>query len=61
MKTHHVWWPHLDRAPMLNPFVPGGMNPRSTGDRIEFREIEEEQGDEESPAPQADDRPQGDK
>jgi hypothetical protein len=22
MKTHHVWWPHMDREPLFNPFVP---------------------------------------
>jgi hypothetical protein len=59
MKTHHVWWPHLDRSPIFNPFIPGGTNPGSASDRIELREIEDEEGDEESP--RAEDRPQDDK
>jgi hypothetical protein len=59
MKTHHVWWPHLDRSPIFNPFIPT-TNPRSSSDRIELPDIEDEEGDEELPV-QPEDRSPADK
>lgn len=43
MKSHQVWWPHLDRAPIFNPFIPVTER-RATNDRIEFPEAEESAG-----------------
>jgi hypothetical protein len=48
MKSHTVWWPHLDRAPIFNPFIPTTEH-RLTSDRIEFSEVEEPD-DAETPA-----------
>jgi hypothetical protein len=48
MKSHTVWWPHLDRAPIFNPFIPVTER-RSATDRIEFPEAEEST-DAEAPA-----------
>jgi hypothetical protein len=45
MKTHHPWWPHLDRDPIFNPFV-SVVERRPTSDRIELSDTEEDQGDE---------------
>jgi hypothetical protein len=45
MKTHHVWWPHLDREPLFNPFVPVTQQryPASDSERIDSAEEEEQQ------------------
>jgi hypothetical protein len=48
MKSHTVWWPHLDRAPIFNPFIPVTER-RATNDRIEFTEAEQA-ADAEAPA-----------
>jgi hypothetical protein len=58
MKTHHVWWPHLDREPIFNPFVPTTQQ-RPTEDRAELTEEEEEQRDE-GPPEQDGDQPSAD-
>ncbi len=59
MKTHHVWWPHLDREPIFNPFVPVTQT-RPAQDRVELGDEEEAQGDENAPE-QAGDRSSADK
>jgi len=48
MKTHHPWWPHLDRDPIFNPFV-SITERRPTEDWIEFYDEEEEESDERAP------------
>jgi hypothetical protein len=52
MKSHTVWRPYLDGAPIFNPFIPVTEH-RATSDRIEFPEAEEsadtEAGDTEAP------------
>jgi hypothetical protein len=48
MKTHHVWWPHLDREPLFNPFVPVTQQryPSSEAERIDSAEEEQQQPNE---------------
>jgi hypothetical protein len=41
MKTHRVWWPNVDHAPIFNPFIPETVR-RSVSDRVEFPEEEKE-------------------
>lgn len=53
MKTHHPWWPHLDRDPIFNPFV-SVTGRRPTSDRIEVSDAEEEEGDERAAEPPGD-------
>jgi len=60
MKTHHVWWPHMDREPLFNPFVPVTQQryPASEGERIDSAEEQEQEQateiqSEEDPKPSA--------
>lgn len=48
MKSHSVWWPHLDRDRLFNPFVPV-TDHHPPSDRVEFPETEEP-SDAEAPA-----------
>jgi len=45
MKTHHVWWPHMDREPLFNPFVPVTQQryPAAEGERIDSAEEQEQE------------------
>ena len=53
MKTHRVWWPNVDHAPIFNPFIPETLR-RAVSDRVEFPDAEEEQEDEETLSQQND-------
>lgn len=53
MKTHRVWWPNVDRAPIFNPFIPETVR-RSVSGRVEFPDVEEEQEDAETQSQQND-------
>jgi len=44
MKTHHVWWPHMDREPLFNPFVP--VTQRRIPEPEPINADEEQAGDE---------------
>jgi hypothetical protein len=59
MKMHHVWWPHMDREPLFNPFVPVTQQrqPSAEPERIDAAEEEEQPTEirsEEDPSPPAD-------
>jgi hypothetical protein len=61
MKTHHVWWPHLVRDRIFNPFV-SLLDRKLTSDRIEVTDAEEEEGEgDEKAAEQPTDRSSTDK
>jgi len=59
MKAHHPWWPHIDRDPIFNPFVPV-TDRRPASDRIEVSDAEEEE-DGETAAEQPAERSPADK
>jgi hypothetical protein len=55
MKTHHVWWPHMDREPLFNPFVPvthqryPAPEPINADEEQEGEEIQSNEAEERSP------------
>jgi hypothetical protein len=53
MKTHHVWWPHMDREPLFNPFVPVTQQRHPEPEPIDLGEEEHEQPNEETPSAEA--------
>ena len=53
MKTHHVWWPHMDREPLFNPFVPVTQQRLPEPEPIN---AEEERVDDDTQAEEAGDR-----
>jgi hypothetical protein len=57
MKTHHVWWPHMDREPLFNPFVPVTQQRQPTSEPIN---AEEEQADDEIQSTETEEPSSGD-
>ena len=55
MKTHHVWWPHMDREPLFNPFVPVTQQRYPEPQPIDAEE--EEPSDEETLSREPQERP----
>jgi len=53
MKTHHVWWPHMDREPLFNPFVPVTQQRVPEPEPID---AEDEQADDEAHSEEASQR-----
>jgi hypothetical protein len=57
MKTHHVWWPHMDREPLFNPFVPVTQQRQPTPQPID---ADEEQAHDEIESHEPEERAPGD-
>jgi hypothetical protein len=57
MNKHHVWWPHLDREPLFNPFVPVTQQRYPTSEAERIDSAEEEAPNEEAPSSNEDEKP----